>query len=492
MPDEPDTRHPTHSVQVAFIGSRHAASTQPNPEALVKPEQQEEGNVYSPAADLSNVRGGAPIAGTDSDTVDHRTTAAALPRRQNPVKYSALEGGLRPTGFFAGRLAMRKGSKSGIWPTLQDLTEQDQRAHEAFWRQRGLEAEAHAEELEFTRLQRRLQHMANHGVTGVVFFANGKSIAKTRSLQLMAECLRKYLPGRLTDMMLATSNLTTSTLNRMSDIPPEDRKSVVEFFDAIREASYAREIREALPQTTSGAGVIGEMQANPNRSQSWGTLPFIRTALRLQTTGSFLLLDGGNDDVAKDSVPYWAARLAHAIVFVYKPEDAPVIATLRSDVASYRANNCSGSKAPDRANMVEYFADPLIDDRALALSGVDIPTPAKVRRSVVIAAKSPTVDLNEVAALMRDPSNTQDSGAHDWSGRAVAIPFQESLAGTRPGPDGHLEPSACIWENLDRAGQLAALRLTVAALEAIVINRGLSDEVGDLYRNETPVVIDES
>ncbi|NCC35735.1 MAG: hypothetical protein EOM24_27540 [Chloroflexia bacterium] len=79
-----------------------------------------------------------------------------------------------------------------------------------------------------------------------------------------------------------------------------------------------------------------------------------------------------------------------------------------------------------------------------------------------------------------------------WEGSAVAIPFQDSLAGTRPGPDGHLEPSACRWDELDSAGQLAALRLTVAILEAIAANRGMSDMVGDLYKHEIPPVIDES
>lgn len=504
-------RRPGQPGSVVFLGRRPQATdsehdSQLNAGALDQPpttaeeeapsadDKVEDSNFSSDTVDgTRDTTSPRPSPVYGSEPIDYRALADSLPRRQNPVSRSAHEGGLRPSGFFAGFFAVRKGSRTGIWPKFDDLSDADQRAHLAFWNRRQIEAEERWAALEYERLVCRLIHLANHGVTGIIFVANGKSTGKTRSLQIIGETLRHFLPGRLTDMMLATANLTTSTLNRMSDVPAEDRKSVVDYLYQTADARYAREIRDALPQTVSGAGVIGEMQANPNRPKNWGMSAFVRTALRITTTNSFLLLDGGNDDNVRDSVPFWAARLAHAHVYVYEPGNGPVIATLRSDVASFREDNASGPYLVTRAELVKTFADGFIDEHTLRLTGVDISTITKVQNAVVVANRAEAVDREEVAKYMRKPDDMGDKpNPRDWRGPAVNIPFIESLAGTRPGPDGIPEPNPCVWENLTHEEQFSALRLTVAALEAIAENRGMSDIVGESHKYETPVVIDES
>jgi hypothetical protein len=427
----------------------------------------------------------ARTVGKYHDLTEAEIKALNLRRRDNPT-LPVMHGGLLPSGLAGGKVR-----RKSLWLDSPDqLKDRDRKEHDKYWRQREVEAIERVEAGERQRLINRLRLNVNNGATGAVFVVNGKSAGKTRFLQTVAACVKHYT-GRSVAQMPGTANIATCTLNRMSDIPPSARMDIYTFYKEVMGVRYPREIMGLVPLTdTDHVGVIGERQATADLKPTYGTIPFVQVAIRLLLTNDLLLMDGGNDDIDDGSIPSWAARLAHCLVHLYRPNDAPVIGTMRSDVFAFRADRRSGEKYLEGwATLAESHNDPLIDAYTLGLTGMGIATPVKVANSVVVAAQAPGVDLTQVEQYMQIPQGHGRSPLSEWKGRAVSFRTDPWFQGTRPGPDGVPEPNACIWERLAPDTQMDALHAAVAITEQIGVNRNL--ELGDEFKNKPPIEIDE-
>ncbi len=149
------------------------------------------------------------------------------PRRDKNVFKPVTEGGLghsRPVARYLFERSLRKHDPHA----MPKLSQSEVAAFDAYWRRREQDAIDKVEAVEFDRLVLRLQLLIACGVRGIFVTANGKSVGKTRIIQLVLATIKLY-SGLNVYGMTSTLNNATATLSRMSDINPDARRAVEEF-----------------------------------------------------------------------------------------------------------------------------------------------------------------------------------------------------------------------------------------------------------------------
>lgn len=275
-----------------------------------------------------------------------RYEAAIAERRNAPrdknVFIPVAQGGQRPSGWLA---AMRFGRSLKADPhAMPTLSPADIRKHAEYWERRMQEAIDAVEKGEYDRLVRRLQLLVTCGVRGPFTNVNGKSIGKTRIIQLVLATLALHT-GSGVFGMTSTLNNATATLSRMSDLTAEERLAVEEFAEKIDTVSTPAELEALIPKTRTPhthVGIIGEGKKTAGEESTYDTKTFIKTVLELLYVARFVGLDTGNDGVQGNSVALWAMRLAVVPLLVLDQNDAVTTGTFLEDVKAYRTDVKSG------------------------------------------------------------------------------------------------------------------------------------------------------
>ena len=447
------------------------------------------------------------------------------PRNEN-VFIPVTEGGLGHNNQFARYLFERSLRKHDP-RAMPKLSQIEVAAFDAYWRRREQDAIDEIEAAEFDRLVLRLQLLIACGVRGIFVTANGKSVGKTRIIQLILATIKLY-SGLNVYGMTSTLNNATATLSRMSDINPDARRAVEEFAAMLDELDTPAEISAAIPRTQADhVGIIGEGRKSANEPSTYHTAAFVKTVLELAPYVDFLGLDLGNDSVQAGSVPLWAMRLAHAAVLVLNQDDAVTTGTFLEDVAVYRTDRASGNdlnrdlldkikvrvrfagklrqmieahKAARLAQssdgshqFIEHASNAQLElieaiqrleqTTREALTGLNISTPKKIAHSVVVGNRATTVNEPLIQAHMRPPQSTTASGELDWAGAALPLREDPWLLGKT---SDH-EPNPGVLARLLPETRQEVLAITVALLEQMAILQGIS--VPDTYKSKpTPEV----
>ncbi len=448
------------------------------------------------------------------------------PRRDKNVFKPVTEGGLghsRPVARYLFERSLRKHDPHA----MPKLSQSEVAAFDAYWRRREQDAIDKVEAAEFDRLVLRLQLLIACGVRGIFVTANGKSVGKTRIIQLVLATIKLY-SGLNVYGMTSTLNNATATLSRMSDINPDARRAVEEFAAMLDELDTPAEISAAVPRTQADhVGIIGEGRKSANEPSTYHTAAFVKTVLELAPYVDFLGLDLGNDSVQAGSVPLWAMRLAHAAVLVLNQDDAVTTGTFLEDVAVYRTDRASGNdltrdlldkikvrvrfagklrqmieahKAARLAQssdgshqFIEHASNAQLElieaiqrleqETREALTGLNISTPRKIAHSVVVGNRATTVNEPLIQAHMRPPQSTTASGELDWAGAALPLREDPWLLGKT---SDH-EPNPGVLARLLPETRQEVLAITVALLEQMAILQGIP--VPDTYKSKpTPVV----
>lgn len=471
---------------------------------------------------------GTPVKPTSRQPLNTEKLPSIAQRKSAPRKDNVFipvsEGGQRPSNFWR---AWRFGKELKVNPSANPvLSDKDNALHNKYWEGRLRKAEAEIEANEVDRLILRLQLLVAHGVRGVFAVANGKSAGKTRTTQIVLATIQRYT-GCQSVGLTATLNNATATLGRMSDIEPGAQLPVERFIKMIDTLTTSTEISGAIPRTRADhVGIIGEGRLRANERSGYNTPDFVKTVLELVPAIDFLGLDLGNDSVQDGSVPLWAVRLAHALGFVFDPNDAVTTGTFTADVAAYRSDEASGGELdqaliervsvqrrhaeslrssieevradqlnratdPDARVLADAVANANLDfvakvqaaqrEERVALTGLSTPTPEKVTRATIICNRTGSADDGLVSRLMgNQPDQVQ------WTGVATALPTEPWFQGQTPDH----EPNPTILDELTPATRRAGLEIAVALLEQMATAQRIT--MPDTYKNRPPVVVDYS
>lgn len=227
----------------------------------------------------------------------------------------------------------------------------------------------------------RIKNNMRDGVQPIIAVANTKSSTKTVTALHVAMNI-SYLSGKFVVVLPATMNTSTATLGRMAGIDDGRRLSIRELHERIEEFKDWRALAGALPMMDKFNTRIVSEDRRGQKTQGYTPWEFLHIVLTILPNVDVLVLDLANDnlDLENDSIGYFAARLAHALILPFKSGDPVSKNTLRDTVWELRDDVEPWEFNPHTAHLTPRDLRSLYEN-----TGYTIPTPDKVALATVVA-----------------------------------------------------------------------------------------------------------
>lgn len=258
-----------------------------------------------------------------------------------------------------------------------------------------------------------LRWLANTGLqpTITTLNINGKA-SKSTTAVVLGSVIAEYT-RRVTLLLPATAATSNSSVSLMTGIRSV---TVDELAHNIKRRVSFRELWQGVPGETrgipknnAGLGIVSELgmdDSDINDRNPYGLQEFDLVVDTLLPNVEALILDTGNDKIQWDCIPLDAARRATTLLFAANAE-LPITVNFAS------------------MTMARYMADKepcYTAEQAQACPARQIPTPDKVRNSLVVVNKVPSGAEHEVDELLQ-----QSHYMPDFRGQSFNIPPDPAL-----------------------------------------------------------------
>jgi len=336
-------------------------------------------------------------------------------------------------------------------------------------------------------------HMST-GVQPIFAVANTKSASKTiTALHVGLEISSRT--GKFGIVFPATLNTGTATLGRMSGVENGRLLTVAQFNERIGDYSDYRPFSGRIPRMKdSNLGVIAEKRRG-ERTDGYNPWDFLHNILTILPYVDFLILDLGNDNLQTDSIGYFAARLAHALILPYKSGDPVSKDTLRDTIWALRDDTKPWVFDPTKADLSPRQIKCLYED-----TGYLISTPDKVAAAIVVAnIFKPGDRSTDFERLMRPDEGSDKLPTKTWTGSGTQVPADPYISRidvSEEDTDERIPP--CDLTRIMPVTDLAFMDVTADTLDvAAAAQRYVKDRSRQFrqywesaFSNKTPDVVD--